>query len=104
MSGIEGMPAMPPGVPALIEGMPVGISRGHRSATKFYHDRLIVKCRTHPDCQKSRSCELLKHEFGDRAAEFYLGAWQLRDDLPQLLHNGYRPKIHEIREYARNHA
>ena len=62
---------------------------------------LILKCKMHEGCQKSRSMNLWSEEFGDQAAELFLGAWMSSaDSMPVERHRAYRPPLHAVRENA----
>lgn len=92
-------------LPTEIEGMPVYKVSGRQDNRWSYHGRLRVKCRNaeHEGCWKSRSIEMDKDRFGPRAAEFFLGAWQLQSHLPEARHRALKPTVAMVRSYAHSH-
>ena len=105
-NAVAGLAAAGAGIPAFIEGMPVKILKGAISDDyKFTFDRLRVRCLNpeHKKCSKYRSTELQRNEWGDRAAEYYLGAWLMESHRPEAEHRRLKPTADMVRAYAAAH-
>lgn len=91
--------------PREILGQTVTYVRGRADARWLYHDRLSVKCNNpdHIQCKRSRSMELDRDVFGERAAEAFLGAWLLKSHLSQSRHKKWAPTRAEMREFLAAH-
>lgn len=89
----------------MIEGMPAQPVPGRSDERWNYFDRLRVRCRNpaHMACYKTRSTALEQDAFGPRAAEYFLGAWQLESHRPEEEHKRFRPSRAMVRAYADAH-
>ena len=89
--------------PAVIEGVAVTRIAGRSDDHYSYHDRLKVTCKNPAhiavNCSKSRSWVLDQGVFGERACEYYLGAWLRMCDLPAAEHKRRKPTAAEVRAY-----
>lgn len=101
VAGDEGEAPLPPVWPPTILGQSVSFIQGRHDTKWQYRNRISVKCRnpTHEKCAKSRSLELDTGVHGPRAAEGFLGAWLLRDNLPKKEHSRFMPSREEVRAF-----
>ena len=104
-SGDEGPVAEGVRWPDMIEGARVSMLPGRDDESHFYHARLAVICPRHgPTCNRSRSVELCKEEFGVRAPLFYLCTWLARaGEMSVERHKAWRPNARQMRDYAAEH-
>ena len=92
------------GFPETLMGQEISLIKGRRDERWSYANRLLVRCPRHDACQKTRSVELEKKRFGDKAPLVFLGAWMSRAwQLGPQQHRTWNPKLDEQAAWLKDH-